>query len=189
MEVSAMRMARARERAVILLLLLVIAFVGCKPAERAVDLAVVMREANTLLQESNKSTEAWTSEYGKAFTPQNRAQFPANRESLRAHADNITKLLDENATQCNKAIEKYEQAIALMKDEKQRRGSTLIVSALRKSMEIYVVIKSQMQLLSDEQIVSEKAFNEKFLEKLKQVGQMEVERKLRFDEGRRLLGM
>ena len=74
-----MQMARA-----VLLLLLVMCFVACKPAARTSDAAVLLKEANELLQESNKSSEQWTREYAKAFTPQNRAQFPANRESLRA---------------------------------------------------------------------------------------------------------
>jgi hypothetical protein len=151
-----MRMAQARERALILLLLFVIGFVGCSRAARKVGSADLMREANALLHESNKSTEQWTNEYGKAFRPQNRAQFPANRESLRVHADNVTKLINENSILCNKAIEKFEQAIALMKDEQQRRGTTLLVSALTKSMEMNEAVKSQMQLVYDERIVNEK---------------------------------
>ena len=74
-----MQMAR-----VVLLLLVVMGFTACKPAARTPEAAVLIREANELLQESNKSTEQWTREYTKGFTPQNRAQFPANRESLRA---------------------------------------------------------------------------------------------------------
>ena len=65
----------------------------------------------------------------------------------------------------------------------------MLVAALRKSMEINEVIKSQMQLISDEQIASEEVFNQKFMAKLKQVGQMESERSAQFAEGRRLLGM
>lgn len=184
-----MQMAQARERAVILSLLLIIGFIGCKSAARKVDPATLLREANTLLQESNKTTQQWTMQYAKAFTPEERAHFPGNRESLRAHADNITKLLNESANQCNKAIEKYDQATALIKDEQQRKGTALLTSALRKSLEMNELIKSQMQLVSDERIVSEKAFNEKFLELLKPFSRMESERRTQFDEGRRLLGM
>src|SRR3954471_5566822 len=167
-----MRMAIAGERAVILLLLLLISFAACRPAAQKVDAAALMREANALLDESNKASAQWSKEYSKTFTPQNRAQFPANRESLRAHADNITKLLDENSSYCQKAIEKYDQAVQTIKDEQQRRGANLITSSLRKSLEINEVVKSQMQLLSDERIVTAEAFNAKFDEGLKQFSKL-----------------
>jgi hypothetical protein len=176
-------------RAVMLLLLLSIGFAGCKSAARTANPAALMREANTLLQEGNKTTDQWIKEYGQAFNPQSRAQFPGNRDSLRAHADSITKLLDENTRQWNKAVEKYEEAIPLIKDEKQRRGATLILSALRKSRDFNDAIRSQMQLVSDERIVDAKAFDEKFLELLKPVRQMDGQWQAEFDEGRRLLGM
>jgi len=178
-----------RERAVILLLLLVVGIGACKSARQKADPAALLREANLLLQQDTETTGRWTEEYRKAFTPQERALFPANRESLRAHADSITKILKENDSQCNRAIEKYEQSIALMKDEQQRKGTASLVSALRTSMKINDLIKAQMQLVADEQIVDAKTFNEKFQELLKPVAQIQRERQAHFEEGRRLLGM
>lgn len=180
-------MTQRRERVAILLMLLAVGVAACKSAARKADPAALLREANVLLQHSNDAQ--WDVEYRKAFTPQNRAQFPANRDSLRAHADSITKSLNENAILSNKAAEKYEQAIAVMKDEKQRKGTALLLSALRTSMKIDDVFKSQMQLVSDERIVDAKTFNEKFLELLKPVAQIQSERDAQLEEGRRLLGM
>jgi len=184
-----MQTTQLRERAVILFLLVVVGVAACKSAAQKADPAALLREANVWLRQSSETTDQWTAEYGKAFRPQDRAQFPANRESLRAHADSITKILNENASQCNKALEKYEHAMALMKDEQQRKGVASLVSALRTSMKMDDLIKSQMQLVSDEQIVDAKTFNEKFLELLKPRAQMESERKAQVEEGKRLLGM
>lgn len=174
---------------VMLLLLLTVGFAACKPAAQKLDPAALIREANSLLQAGNKTDELWSREYQKAFAPQSRAQFPANCEALRAHADSITKLLDENSAQCNKALAKYDEAMTLIKNEQQRRGMSLLVSALRKSLEMNEVFKSQMQLVSDERIVDAKTFDEKFKQGLKRIPQIQSERQTQFDEGRRLLGM
>ena len=169
--------------------LLLIAFCACKPASRAKEAAALMREANSLLAQSTESSRQWTSEYMKAFNPQNRTQFPANRESLRTSADSVIKSLDENSRISNEAIAKYEQATALITDEKQRRGSTMIVSALKTSVEMCGLFKSQMQLVSDEKVTDQKTFNDRFNQIATRIGEKSRENKAQFEEGRRLLGM
>jgi hypothetical protein len=148
-----------------------------------------MREANAVLAQSTNTTSQWTTEYVKAFTPQNRAKFPANRESLQASADKIIKILNENERLSNEAIAKYEQATALITDEQQRRGTTMLISALKTSLQISDLFKSQMQLVSDEKIATEQAFNEKFAQITNQIVAASKENQAQFDEGRRLLGM
>ena len=174
---------------VILLLVVVIGFCGCKSAPRDKEAAAIMREANTVLAQSTRVTGQWTSEYGRAFTPQNRAKFPTNREELQTAADNIIKTLDEHTKISNDAIAKYEEAIALMSNEQQRKGATLLVSALKKSLHVTDMIKSQMHLVSDQTIVDEKSFNEKFTQILQQINDVERETQAEFKEARRLLGM
>jgi hypothetical protein len=174
---------------VIPLLLVLTVFGACKSASRTNDAAALMREANSLLAKSTESSTQWTTEYMKAFNPENRAQFPANRQSLKKSADNVIKSLDENSRISNEAIAKYEQATALITDEKQRRGSTMIVSALKTSVEMCGLFKSQMQLVSDEKVTDQKTFNDRFNQIARQIGEKGRENKAQFDEGRRLLGM
>lgn len=179
-----MQMARA-----ILVGLLVIGFCGCsKPVSKDQQAAALMREANQLLAQSS-STEQWTREYGKTFSPQNRAQFPANREWLQAQADSIVKHLNEEQRLSNEAIAKYEQATGLMTNEQQRRGTAAILSALKKSVQVTDLMKAQVQLVSDDKIVDEKTFNARFMQFFEQIGELRHEQQKQFDEGKRLLGM
>lgn len=179
-----MQMARS-----ILLVVLVVGFCGCsKPVSKDQQAAALMREANQLLAQSS-STSQWTREYGKTFTPQNRAQFPANREWLRSQTDSIVKQLNEESRLSNEAIAKYEQATGLITNEQQRRGTASIVSALKKMVQINELFKSQMQLVSDDNIADEKTFNARFMQIFEEIGQLKREQETQFDEGKRLLGM
>lgn len=170
-----------------LLLLLIIGFAGCKAAseQRAAQL---IRNANVQLKESTDLQGQWTAEYMKSFNPQSRAQFPGNRESLRAAADNITRLIDESSRFNNQAISKYEQASGMMNDEQQRRGTILLVSSLKTELRMNDFFKSQMQLASDESIVTKKDFDERFMQITKQISDTAREKESQFNEGRRLLG-
>jgi hypothetical protein len=152
--------------------------------ERAKEL---MSEANGLLEQESKVTKEWTDEYSKVFTPQNRAQFPSNRNWLRTQGDRLIPLLDESSRLSNAAAEKYEQARELFGKEQERRGMALYASSLRKYAEINELLKAQMRLASDEEIKEEQTFNEKFMELMEQIQQKEKEHEDQLKEGKRLL--
>jgi len=174
----------------IMLLFLALSFAACNRGPSAGDRAkALMRAANDLLVQSTKATEEWTSEFSKAFRPQSRERFPANRDQLRASADKIIKALDEETRLNESAIEKYEQALALIKDGPQRQGMVLVVSAIKKEGQIRDLHKTQMQLVSDEKIVDAKTFNARFMEIMEQVMVVKRQSEAEFSEGRRLMGM
>lgn len=171
-------------------LLLIASFGACKkavsPGQQA---ATRVREANELLGQGTKATEEWSREYMKAFNPRSRAQFPGNRDQLRSSADKIVKALDESTRLNNSALEKYEQGLALMSEGQQRRGMSMLVSAIRKETEVNKLMKAQVQLVYDEKIVDAKTFDAKFLQIVEQTMALRREHEAVFNEGRRLLGM
>jgi len=63
----------------------------------------------------------------------------------------------------DEAVPQYEEAIALMTDERQQQGFKLLVSSMKTNLEGYEFVKSQMQLVTDESIVDAKTFEERFL--------------------------
>src|SRR5687768_9027654 len=107
----------------VLLFLCAFILLGCRSgAQRPKEL---IAEATALLEQDSRVTKEWTAEYGKAFTPENRAQFPANRQSLRGHAERVTRLLDESAKLSAGGAEKFEQAAALVTEVKAKKGMAL----------------------------------------------------------------
>ena len=88
----------------------------------------------------------------------------------------------------NSAIPQYEQAIALMSDEQQRQGFTLLVSSMKTNLEGYEFVKSQMRLVTDESIVDAKTFEERFLSLGAQFGRTQRVSNAQFAEGKRMLG-
>jgi hypothetical protein len=174
---------------VTLMLVIVIGFSGCKSAPRDQEAGALIKEANSILAQSTNVTSQWSSEYMKAFNPQNRAQFPANRDSLRTAADKVVKALDDSSRLSNQALEKYEQAIELITDEQQRRGTTLLVEALKTSQRTNDLLKSQMALVSDDKLVTAEAFNERFMQLAQQIAETSRENEAKFNEARRLLKM
>jgi molecular chaperone GrpE (heat shock protein) len=182
---------------VVLLIFVVIGFAGCKSAfqqkqaaaNQAKETAAKIREANNVLAQSTKTAGEWTAEYMKAFNPQSRAQFPANRGSLQTSANKILPLLDEHTRLSNEAIRQYEQTLGSISDANQRKGMGLIVSALKKSLQADELFKAQMRLVSDESIVDEKTFNERFLRLATEIGDSRRETQAEFEEGRRLMGL
>ena len=174
---------------VVLLVLLIIGLCGCKSASRGKEIAAILEKANTVWAKSGTNTKEWTEEYGSAFGPEGRAQFPANRAALRTSADKILKILDEETRLVNYGIQQYEQALALMSDEQQRKGVSLFVSSMRTSLEGYEFVKSQMRLVTDESIVDAKSFEERFLSLGKQFGRTQGVSNAQLAEGKRMLGM
>ena len=173
---------------VVLLVFMVPGFGGCKRASRGQEVAAKIRAANETLARSTKAGGEWTNEYMKAFNPQSRAQFPANRASLKASAEKVIKSLDEQQRLSKEAIQQYEQAQGMLSDAQQRKGMGLIISSLKKSLQSDDLFKSQMQLVSDESIVDEKTLNERFGRLAEEIGGIRRETQAELEEGRRLLG-
>lgn len=179
-----------RTKRMITLLFLVVSLAACNRGPSAGDRAkALMQAGNDLLAQSGKASHEWTNEFSKAFRPQSREQFPANRDQLRVSADKITKALDDDTRLNESAIEKYEQALALIKDGPQRQGMVLVVSAIKKEKQINELHKTQMKLVSDEKIVDAKTLNARFMEIMDQVMVVKRQSDAEFSEGRRLMGM
>ena len=174
----------------ITLLFLIVSVGACNRGPSATQRAVTLiREGNELLAQGTKSTEEWGSEFGKAFRPDSREKFPANREQLRVSADKIVKALDETTKLSKSAIEKFEQAFVLMEDGPQRQGMVMVVSSLKKEEQVNELHKSQVRLVSDEKIVDAKTLNGRFMEIMDQVMVIKRQADAEFSEGRRLMGM
>ena len=174
---------------VVLPVLLVIGLCGCKSASREKEIADMLNKANAVWAESGTNTTEWTEEYGRAFGLEERAQFPKNRAALRTSADKISKILDEETRLVNYGIQQYEQALALISDERQRKGIGLFVSSMKKNLEGYEFVKSQMRLVTDESIVDATTFEEQFLILGKQFGRANRDSQAQLEEGKRILGM
>ena len=170
-----------------LLIVLLVVFFGCKQVSREQQVKALLSEANDLLKQQTEVTGQWTDEFVKVFTAENRKQFPANRDFLRLHAEKIVKLLDESSSLGNKTAEKYEQAARLSRDDQQRTGLSWFASSFRKAVEVDELFKAQMKMVSDERIVDEKTFNEKFLHSGQLIAQKKRESEDDFAQGRRLM--
>ena len=175
---------------VIVLMFLLVALSACNDAvRRERQSKALMNEANLLVKRDSEVTRQWVDEFVKTFTQENRRKFPANRDFLRTHATQIIKFLDESTRLNNTAAEKYEQAAALINNARQRSGMTKIASSFRKTVEANELIKSQMQMVSDETIVDEKIFNERLLHSWDLVRQKQDESSRSIEEGKRLLNL
>lgn len=173
----------------ILVLLLVIGLMACKQAasgdQRANDL---MNETISLRKQSSKLTEQWSNEYQKAFTTENQTKFPSNRDSLRASADKIVAILDEDSGLTRRMLEKYEEAGPLLSKADDRKAVDLIAGALRNTLEVNELVKAQMRLFSDEAIKDGRTLNQRIMQSWEQVRQKQDEGEKQFNEGKRLLG-
>jgi hypothetical protein len=173
---------------VIVLMFLFVSLSACNDAARRERQSKeLMNEANLLMKRDTDVTGQWVNVFAKTFTQENRRKFPANRDFFRAPAAEIIKLLDESSRLNNSAAEKYEQAAALINNAQQRSGMTSIASSFRKTVEANELIKSQMQMVSDETIVDEKTFNERMLHSWDLIRQKQDERSRMMEEGKRLL--
>jgi hypothetical protein len=136
-------MCRRYRSSTLLLILTVILLSACESKrERAKALIV---EANVLLTQDTKLTKEWTSEYAKYFSPENLANFPANRESLRGKAERILMLLDESSRLSSQIADKFGQASAAMDSADAKRGLSLFAESSRKQVGILGLFKAQMR--------------------------------------------
>ena len=90
-----------------LLIVLLVTLSGCTVMGE-IQSKVLLRQANKLMERDTDVTQKWSDEFLEVFKPTNRAQFPANRDFLSAHARQITKLLDESSSLNRRAADKYE---------------------------------------------------------------------------------
>jgi ribosomal protein S19E (S16A) len=173
---------------VTLLIFLLVTLSGCNDVARIRQLKAVLSEASVLIKQDTDITQQWCDEFVKTFTPENRAQFPANRDFLRTRAAQIIKLVDESSRLNNSAAARYEEAARISGSDQRQRGMISFASGLRKTVEMNELIKSQMQMVSDERVADEKIFNEKFLHSWKLIQQKQSRREHDFAEAKRLLG-
>ena len=167
---------------------LLLSVLGCRSSREAQKASVLLAEANSLIEQEAGVTQEWGEEYGKVFTPRNRAEFPANREVLRAHAENITKLLGRSAALQREAAGKYEEASRLLAGDKEKRYSTLLASSLRKGVEATDLFREQVGLVHSGEIKDQKTFNERFMNSARLIEQKIRERDDLQAEGKRILG-
>jgi len=160
---------------------------GCQ--SRTQQAKTLIAEANTLIEQDSKVTQAWTAEYSKMFTPENRARFPVNRESLRSQGEQVIKLLDESAKLSVRGAEKFEQAAALVSEERAKQGMAMFASTLRRDVEITDLFKQQLRLASNQEIKDQKAFDEKFLNLMQIFQKKRREKYKQQDEARKLMSL
>lgn len=173
----------------ILLIFFVLTITACGSGSKVQRAKALSGEANDLLEQQSKVTAQWSDEYGKVFSPRNRAKFPSNRDWLRTQADKLAGLLDESSRLSKAAADKYEQASGLMSNDQERRGMAQFAMAMRNDVEVNELLKSQMRLVNDEAINDEETFNEKFMDSMKLIQEKEKESEDHMNEGKRLLGM
>ena len=173
---------------IVLLITLLFSLPGCRPAPSAERARELITQANNLLAEDLIITNEWAGEYGRLFSPQNRAKFPSNRESLRSRGERLVRLINESTRLNAGAAEKFEQAAGLISGDKEKRGLTMVAAAIRKTIEMNSLMKEQMALASDEQIKDEKIFNEKFMSLMSLIQQKSKERDEQQAEGKKLMG-
>jgi hypothetical protein len=147
----------------------------------------LLTQASKLMKQDTDVTQQWMDEFVKVFTPANRAQFPANRDFLSTHAGKIIKLLDESSSLISSAADKYDEAAGLSSDDRRRRGLTAIAASFRKSVEVNDIVKSLMQMVSDETVVEQKIINQRFSSSAPLIQQKQREMDHYAEEGKRLL--
>ena len=170
----------------LLLFVLLLSLPGCRSNsdQGGKDL---FSEAKKLSDQQTKVLNEWAREFNQAFTEQNRAQFPSNRDWLNSRAQKIIPLIDESSRLGNEAAEKCEEASRLMTKDQDRRGFAIIAASFKKSVEIEQLFKAQAQLASDRTITDAKTFNEKFVYFNGLIGQKQKEKDDQFQEGKRLV--
>ena len=157
---------------------------GSTPAEQSKTLVA---EATTLMRRDTEIADQWSREFRDVFTPENRAQFPSNRDWLISRSEKIIALLDESARVGNEAAAKFEEASRLMGKDQDKKGMALIAAAMRKDVEIGQLFKALAQLASDRTITDAKSFNQKFDDLASLYQQKRKENDEQLAEGKRLL--
>ena len=166
------------------LLLLGLPGCGSTSAERSKTLVT---QASTLMRRDAEIAEEWSREFRNVFTPENRAQFPSNRDWLIGRSEKIIALLDESGRAGSEAAAKLEEASRLMRTDQDKKGMALIAAALKKDVEIIQLFKALAQLASDRTINDAKSFNARFDQITSLYQQKRKENDEQLAEGKRLL--
>lgn len=148
----------------VLFIALILNLLGCRPALNTEPAKGLLAQGNELLEEDVRSADKWIPEYGRLFTPQNRAKFPSNRQSLRADGDRLIRCAEKSSILNEIAAEKFDQAAGLVTEDKAKKGLNLFAATLRENVEINNLMKEQMLLAADEEIKDQEVFNEKFID-------------------------
>ena len=149
----------------------------------------LLSEASKIGDQQVKIFGEWAREFGEAFSEQNRAQFPANRDWLTSRAQKIIPRIDESSRLGKESADKYEEASRLMSNDHHRKGVALIAASERTNVEIEQLLKAQAQLVSDVTINDQKTFNEKYNQLGTLMRQKAKEKDEQFAEGKRLMLM
>ena len=170
------------------MLALFFVLLGCQSNQYNQKVNELVREGNLLIEKDAVITNEWKTEFVKVFTPENRAKFPSNRETLRSHAENQIRLLEQQEALRNSAANKFEQASEISNNEKEKKFTSLFAASFRKDIEISRLFKEQMKLVLDDNIKDLKTFEMKF-EELAQIAETKIrERDELQSEGKRVLG-
>ena len=169
------------------LFLLLLTLPGCGRSTATERAKTLVDEANALLHRDTELADQWSREFRQTFTPENRAQFPSNRDSLISRSEKMIALLDESARLENEAAAKFDDASRLMGNEQDKKGLELMAAALRKGVEISQLFKALAQIPSDRTINDSKGFNQKVDQITSLYQQKNKERDERLAEGKRLL--
>lgn len=174
---------------IIVLIALSTGFAACTRRSNMEQAKTLMNEGNALIAQDANLTTEWTRVYKQEFKPDNLAKFPANRDSLRLHAEKLMSLFDQSATLSRMAADKYDEASRFTNTDEVKRGVGLFASSLRKNVEVNQLFKSQMQLFGDESIKDAKTLDEKIKRSWEVINRKRDESQKELDEGRRLLGI
>ena len=174
----------------ILVIFLIAGVSGCNRQASGPERAKAKaREAIGLLPRSAKLSQEWVDEYTKAFTEENRAKFPSNRASLSVSAGKIMAILDESSSLSRQMAEQFEEVGKLSTSDQDRKGSAMVVEALRKSVEVDQLLKSQMRLVFDEKIKDAKTLNEKIKRSWELIQEKQRESSELLAQGKRVWGI
>ena len=168
---------------------LVFSGLACLPTTGTQQAKALIADANRLLEQESKVTQQWSQEYGRIFTPENRAKFPSNRESITTEAQPLMKLLDESARLNTGAAEKFEKAATLVGEAREQRGMILFAASLRKNVGITDLVREQLLLASNDEIKDQRIFNETFMNLLGLIQRKTREVNDEQNEARGLMGL
>ena len=148
-----------------------------------------MNEGNALLSQDTELTHRAYGEYKKAFNPTELAKFPANRDALTSVADKLMPMFEQSSALNRMAAEKYDQAGKLLDGADEKRGVALFADALRKSVDIGQLMKSQLKLFGDQSITDPQTLKQKIEQSWGLIVGKQKESQSEIDQGRRLLGI
>ena len=173
----------------IVVIALVAALAGCKHHSAREQAKQLMNEANALLAQDSELTHRAYGEYKKAFSLDELAKFPANRESLTSAADKLMPMFGQSSELNRIAADKYYQAGKLLDGADEKRGVALFADSMQKNVETAQLMTSQLKLFGDQKIADPKTLKEKIEQSWGVIIEKQKESQRDITQGRRLLGI